>query len=205
MKLASLGLAGWLLQRFGVLERNESLMGDLAEERSAGRSVLWLWGQAFTAIADAVARDLRDHWLLALRAIAVGTALEMAWSWGMNRLSSLLSTGGYLGEASAPYLMSGYRFGIYRALLLFTFTLWPVVVGWIVARTHRNRQAAMVLAFTASVWISAAWNLTAHYSQMKSCVQCVPDMWDVNLVINCINVLGILAGGLVPRPSKRLA
>jgi hypothetical protein len=191
--------AMWLLQRFGVPERNESLMGDLAEERSAGRSALWLWGQTLAAIGDAVAGDLLDHWLLALRAIAMGWAVSLAWWWGMN---ALLSGVGHDGNG----FLSGYRWRAYQILLPFTLFLWPVVVGWIVARSHRAQRGTMVLAFATSVALPAAWYLTTHYSQIESsCVQCVPDGGVVNLAICCLYVLGILIGGLVVPHRRRIA
>jgi hypothetical protein len=192
-------LAVWLLERFGVSERNESLTGDLEEERSAGRSALWFWRQTFSAIGDTVIRDLRDHWPLALRAIATGYAVTCGWVWGMRMLFSGVAhdSHGFLG---------GYLWRAYQVLLPFTWVLWPLVVGWIVARTHRAQQAATVLAFAASVAFPGAWYLTTHYSQMeRSCVQCVPDVWVVNLAIYCLYVLGILIGGLLVRPTKRLA
>jgi hypothetical protein len=36
-------MAEWLLERFGIPQRNESLMGDLMEEYSAGRSRCARW------------------------------------------------------------------------------------------------------------------------------------------------------------------
>jgi hypothetical protein len=106
-----------------------------------------------------------------------------------------------VGRDSHGYL-SGRRWQLYQILLPFTFFIWPVILGWIVARTHRARQAAMVLAFVASVALYAAWDLTVHYSQMKSCVQCVPDAWVTNLVLNCVNMFGILFGGLLAKPKQ---
>jgi hypothetical protein len=172
--------AMWLLQRFGVPERNESLMGDLVEERAAGRSTLWVWGQSAAAIADSVTRDLRDHWVLALRAIGTGWAATflIAWFWEYqihpfgNALAHLLDAIDMIIQA----------------------VIWPVALGWIVARTHRTRQASMVLAFAASVALCAPW----------VCVQCVPpDGADPTLLLACSGVFGVLAGGFLPRPRKR--
>lgn len=80
MRSGMLALAESLLKRFGIPQRNESLMGDLAEEYGSGRSVLWLWRQTANAIVSTVARDIQNHKLAALRAIATGWLLMVAWS-----------------------------------------------------------------------------------------------------------------------------
>ena len=184
--------AMWLLQRFGVPERNESLIGDLIEERAAGRSTLWLWGQSIAAIADTVTRGLRDHWVLALRAIGIGWAATFligflwdkaitqgfAWSW---KLESIRPWGHALALLLGPINM------------IVILVIWPVALGWIVAQTQRARKASMVLAFAASVALCAPW----------VCVQRLPqDDVDPSLVLACSSVLGVLVGGLLPRPRK---
>jgi hypothetical protein len=44
-----------LLQRFGV---DDALIGDLVEQRQAGRSRVWLWWQLLVAVLAVVARDI---------------------------------------------------------------------------------------------------------------------------------------------------
>jgi hypothetical protein len=188
-----MNFAMWLLQKFGVPERNESLIGDLIEERAAGRSTLWLWGQSIAAIADTVTRDLRDHWVLALRAIGTGWAATFliaffwekvatrgfAWHWKLYRIRPW-------GYASALLLDATDIF--------VNLVIWPVALGWVVAQTHPARTASMVLALAASVAFCAPW----------VCVQCVPpDAADPSLLLACSGVLGVLVGGLLPQPRKR--
>lgn len=182
-------LAGWLLDRFGVPQANESLMGDLVEERGSGRSALWFWRETFAAIAASVARDLREHKLLAVRAIVTGWALQWAWE--------------PVWRAAAWHELWRTNIEVFVTLSMFNAFAWPVVTGWVVARTHRARQAAMVLAYAASAATYAAWDLTAHYSQIKDCFQCSPDPWNTNLALNCISLFLMLIGGflLTPRPT----
>jgi hypothetical protein len=131
MRSRMLALAESLLARFGIPQGNESLMGDLVEDYSSGKSALWLWSQTTNAIASTVARDIRNHKLLAVRALATGWALQLVWQ-------EIL----HLAE---PRLLVWHRGPIYHweLLLLSTITLWPAFVGWVVGRTHRAQQAAM--------------------------------------------------------------
>jgi len=65
-------MASWLLEHFGVPQRNEPLIGDLIEEHNSGRSAWWFWRQTFVAVALTAAGDIWNHKLLAVRAIATG-------------------------------------------------------------------------------------------------------------------------------------
>lgn len=65
-----------LMQRFGV---DESLIGDLAEQRRAGRSRSWFALQSVAAISTVVAQDIRRHPVRALMAVVLGLALRDAY------------------------------------------------------------------------------------------------------------------------------
>jgi len=183
-------LAEWLLTRFGIPQRNESLMGDLAEESSSGRSAVWLWRETGVAIATMVGRDIRNHKLLAVRAIATGWLLT--WSW--QRIVLLFQ------PPVGVRVQTLWAWGI---LLMFTWSFWPAIVGWIIARTHRPQQAAMVLAYSASMVLWALWYLIAHYQEMKS-IHAHPDVFVTNVTVMCAVLICTLAGGFLQKPRRSL-
>jgi hypothetical protein len=190
MKSKIPALAEWLLTRFGIPQRNESLMGDLAEESSSGRSALWLWRETTVAIAATVGRDIRNHKLLAMRAIAMGWAL----TWGWQRIVMLFQPPG------GVRIQTLWAWSI---LVMFTWSLWAAIVGWVIARTHRAQQASMVLAYAASMAIWSLWNLSAHYQEMKI-IHAYPDVFATNVTINCLVLICTLAGGFLQKPRRSL-
>jgi len=176
----------WLLDRFGFLQQNESLMGDLVEERASGRSALWFWLQTVVALADMVARDLRNHKALVVRAIATGWLLNIAWR--------------------RAFYMLGYRYELSRhhtlwtVLSLFDLFCWPAIVGWAVARTHRAQQAAMVLAYATSIAIEVIFALA--YFEMKH----INDVLiTTGVAIASIALLATLFGGFLSKPHRRFS
>ena len=75
----------WFLTTFGCGRDVDTLVGDLTEEYRAGRSAMWLWGQALGGVASTVKAEVRAHPLLMLQAAAVGAfvyllLLRVGWS-----------------------------------------------------------------------------------------------------------------------------
>ncbi len=130
--------ATWLLERFGVKRQNEALIGDLAEEYQAGKSWAWYWWQTLFAIAVAVLRDVREHKLLALRAVAMGWILWRAFPLIVSRVESV-----YLYPRSLHWSAEAILAYI-SALLVWRFIRW-VLIGWLVGRAHRAQAASMVM------------------------------------------------------------
>jgi hypothetical protein len=73
-------MAYFLLERFGV---DESLIGDLAED-GRHHSSAWFWRQTIVALAKTATGDVRAHKVLALRALALGWAMQTLMDRGIS-------------------------------------------------------------------------------------------------------------------------
>lgn len=151
-------VAMWLLERFGVKRQNDALIGDLVEEYQAGRSAAWFWRQTAVAITRAMARDVRENKLLALRAIALGWILQWTWQWTWLFLFSHYVFPRPFRLLPQPPFVS----------LLFDMVIFSqyVLIGWLIARTHRAQAAGMVLAYVASQIPLRVWGMGQVHSQM---------------------------------------
>ena len=130
----------WMFDR---LDLDGALAGDLLEERARGCSAFWYWRQVVIAICLVIWRALRDHKLLALRAIATGCATNYVLMFLFERflphLSAITSRLGPTASAKA------WIIGLSLILLIQSLT------GWVVARTHRAQAVPMITAF--AIWL----------------------------------------------------
>jgi cation transport ATPase len=182
-------MAGWLLKRFGIPQRNESLMGDLVEEYGSGRSALWFWRQTAVAIGTRVGRDLGSHKLLALRAMAVGWLLNVA--------------GGQIEGHAKTVCYLRHWVSAFEVIMLLSVSLFPALVGWGVARMHRAQQAAMVLAFVASEMIWAIGYYSVNYAAIERMHP--PSVSGIYFLLVCSMLACTLIGGFLQKPRERAA
>jgi hypothetical protein len=179
----------WLLERFGIAQGNAALMGDLVEEYGSGRSALWLWRQTLLAIAAAVTREPRDRKRAILRAVALVLALNLAFSFA----------GLYVFNNFAPRPIRGGVGAFWYVFGFLTSCVWPAIVGWVVASTHRAHRAGAVVAYLILVTIWAAIRLCNGYEALSRSHQ-------VGLFIgwHCLTWACALAGGLLASPRPRM-
>lgn len=138
--------AVWLLDTFRVTDGNAALIGDLAEECSAGRSSAWLWRQVLAAIVFAIGQEIYSHKLLTMRAVIVGeaavlvtsaaiydamwwTSAALAWHWP-RPFTWLIMFTGFFGQTVLRGSLAGLMLG-----------------GWVIGRFHRDQRAAFVFLF----------------------------------------------------------
>jgi hypothetical protein len=133
-----------LLERFGP--QNAALAGDLVEAYQLGRSASWYWRQTVAIVARHFVADARMHWVVAVRAIAVGMVAF--------RLLGIV-TGPIFAHLwmMKLALRTGIPGDLYVQLqldFLADTTLWVcgcIGVGWIVGRTHRRHLTVAIVGF----------------------------------------------------------
>jgi hypothetical protein len=135
-------LATWLLQRWGSGPKREALTGDLIEQYQRGRSPAWYWRQVLRAILVGTVDDIRDHKLLAVR------ALVMCWT----ALFVLGSFTRALRQWLFDWTLTPWKSEILRQVWVYYGAPWVIitclgsaVIGWLIARLHRDHRAAMVI------------------------------------------------------------
>jgi hypothetical protein len=139
-------LAKWILENIRFENSNEALVDDLLETfRSQSRSKAWYRRQVLAAVSAGFLDELRNHWILALRAMAIGL--------GVSYLAQMLGHGFFvrlhhtLNLEINPYL---------------AWIIVSVFCGAVSARSvglsHRKHQSAMLLVSVGSllVWESIA-------------------------------------------------
>jgi hypothetical protein len=192
-------LATWLLVRLASGEKRESLIGDLAEQYVHGRSAGWYWRQAIGSILAGSAREIRDHKLLAVRAVFAG--LASMWVFGFAARFSLqvlwtLATGGvYIGGHWIRLDYGWIRNRMYIAFLLTLFG--SAASGWIVGRLHRDREAPMVLAYLASAVVLAIVQLAVQIRLIGWTIRPVAQYPQTIVLFFVLVPMAILFGGLM--------
>lgn len=183
-------MATWLFEHIRFSSTDEALAGDLLEQFTQGRSAAWYWRQVLLAIAVGFGKEVRIHWILAIRATLIGLVVSTGASMLLIYLIVTLRKDGILELDSVP------RF-VPWALSSF---LSGVVSGWLVAFLHPKNRAAMLLTFTGALLI---WSAMGRGGYMPG-RQPLP-----NLLIDYVIVMaGVVAGvlfGLVPKggaPSR---
>jgi hypothetical protein len=132
-------VATWLLKRLGRRERIESLMGDLWEEHQRRRSAAWYWRQVVTAMAVGACQDIRDHKVLAVRAILTASGF-----WFLETLLLGFVMRHFWNEFA--WTMTLPLVAREPAFIVINRIVPAAGMGWIVGWLHRQHQAAMVLA-----------------------------------------------------------
>ena len=182
--------AVWMLELLGL---DVALAGDLLEESQRGRSAVWYWRQVLIAAWIGTWRTIRDHKLLAVRAVATGFAMECLF----------IALWKSLGPDPPLFSMMSWAANLSAVLVT------QMATGWVVARTHGAYQIPMVFVFLICFlplnfgphlfWVTRMlvdWNrIDPRYHAY------VP--WFVVTV--SLTIVSVLMGGTLARPKKALS
>jgi hypothetical protein len=111
-------------------------------------------------------RDIRDHKLLAIRAVAIGWLLAVVFSFPLNWMSN--ASRGWIAEwlvDTGHYSFWGVFWSGQLPSALLSYVA-CAISGWIVARLHRPHSVAIVAFYAACVSLAeygmASWMFWRH-------------------------------------------
>jgi hypothetical protein len=220
--------ATWLLRYLNDTPHFDSIVGDLEEFRSEGRSQAWYWRQTLVAVASHFARDIWKHKLLAFRGLAVAWALMPAYNLGRllavkasiagRSFTPLLDFGrtpalklfetsfqeiprslGVARNAGSPHFLAAC------AILVVIAVIFGAATSLIVGRLHPQHHKTIIALYALTMLITVLPNagsltLAAYSSRKFGSV--------LHVLIYCANntalITGIVVGGfLYQRAAER--
>ena len=144
--------ATWLLQKFRPGDK--ALLGDLLEESLNGRSDASYWRQVMGAIVTGVWRDLREHPLLALRAVATGwIVLLLIFALVGDRTADAIAQYGWNWSRYQDGYAAGFWWPFWVAASVVSYCGFAIS-AWTVARSNGAIAMAMVTAYLGSVLVA---------------------------------------------------
>jgi hypothetical protein len=174
-------LATRLLERLVSGPHGDALAGDLVEQYRHGRSGAWFWRQVVLAILAGVGKGVRDHKLLAVRAIAIGLACYLLSAFPIIWLAQWLANEGLL------------RF--FWSSIWLTYTA-CAVSGWIVARLHRHISLAMVCVYATSLLLFEWMRWGVGFFIGRAIHPVTPQLLAISVLVLFTRPLLVLLGGL---------
>jgi hypothetical protein len=176
------------MKRFGV---DEVIIGDLTEQRHAGRSVAWLWTQTLGAVAVAILADIRRHPIAAVQAVIVGLILREA----HKALWSVLWHYANVGLArSLPRGFMPLGVALSWTDMLMAIPGW-IAIGWLLARLTRPTH---VIPYIIASGILIAPDLWRQASNAIEDVRFRPYFY-ISTARETLFTLNVLIGALLPR------
>jgi hypothetical protein len=143
-------LAMFLLSR--LTKRTDSVLGDVVEQFQSGKSELWFWRQVVGIVAQMVVRDIQRSPVLVVTVMASGAILTL-----ITPLvhATIMSFDEQLFVRGINWFyVNGYRLPstVLNHPWLITAVFYALI-GWMVGRLAGHRQDAVVVTFTASVFV----------------------------------------------------
>jgi hypothetical protein len=208
------GTTTWLWRYLSDAPYFDSMVGDLEEFRSEGRSQAWYWRQTFIAVAFQFVREIRSHKLLALRGLVIAWALMPAYNVGRLLAIKAVAGSSFMPlfdfrrtsaldlfvtsfqeiprSLGSPYLVAAC------AILVFIALLFGTATSMLVGRLHPQRHKTMIVLYALMMLVTVLPNvgslaIAAYSSRSFGAV--------LHLLIYCANntafITGIVVGGFL--------